>query len=516
MNKKVFAVLMSGVMAAGVLAGCQGSGGTGSAGGDSTGGAQSTGSAESTQSQGENQKTETIKMYCMNMGVASDYQNVEDAINAISVPEIGVAVDLTMMDIGQWFEQYSMLISGSESVDLMPNFTDAMAGAINQGAFTDLTQLYAEYGTDIPNYIPDKYLAAGKFNGALYGIPSTNMYANASVIEYDAGIVKELGIDVSGVKTLEDWESVMEQVKEAYPDIIPFTPNGGNTVSMFNMYDWDAPGNKYGVLMLGEDPDTLTLENVYATDEYRELCKLMESWNQKGYIAQDAITETDTFITLCKAGKAFSTLASENIHEVYVQKESVNAGKEIDTIALTEPFSYNAMISIMWSIPVTSEHPEAAMKFLNLMYSDQEIATLFAYGEEGVNYQVLDDGTIDFVEGESMDNCKYHPSIDWVLPNQYNTLTWAGNLPVTVEEANAFNESAVVSPALGFTFDSASVTNEITACDNVVAQYATALELGAVDVDSVLPEFIAALEKANIQKIIDEKQAQLDTWLNEQ
>ena len=41
----------------------------------------------------------------------------------ISVPEIGVAVDLTMMDIGQWFEQYSMLISGSESVDLMPSFT---------------------------------------------------------------------------------------------------------------------------------------------------------------------------------------------------------------------------------------------------------------------------------------------------------------------------------------------------------------------------------------------------------
>ena len=514
MNKRVLAMVMSGVMAAGVLAGCGGgSGNTASTGSGSAGSDSAAGSEAAADTP---QETETIKMYCMNMGVASDYQNVEDAINAISVPEIGVAVDLTMMDIGQWFEQYSMLISGSESVDLMPSFTDAMTGGINQGAFTDMTELYAQYGSDIPNYIPDKYLAAGMFNGALYGIPSANMYANASVIEYDATIVEELGIDVSNVKTLEDWEPVMEQVKEAYPDIIPFTPNGGNTVSMFNMYDWDALGNKYGVLMLGEDTDSTTLENVYATDEYRELCKLMDSWNEKGYISQDAITETDTFMTLCKAGRAFSTLASENIHEVYVQKESTNAGKEIGTIALTEPYSYNSMISIMWSIPVTSQHPEAAMKFLNLMYSNSDIATLFAYGEEGVNYQVLDDGTIDFVDGETMDNCKYHPSIDWVLPNQYNTLTWAGNIPVTNEEANEFNDSAVISPALGFTFDSSSVMNEITACDNVVAQYSTALELGAVDVDTVLPEFISALETAGVDKIITEKQTQLDAWLAQQ
>lgn len=519
MNKKIMTFVASTTVAAAMLAGCgqenQGAKNE-STDGKATAAVQESGGEDIPQILAGDGEVETIKMYCMNMGVASDYENVEAAINEISVPEIGVQLDLTMLDIGQWFEQYAMLISGSESVDLMPSFTDAMVGGINQGAFTDLTELYAQYGTDIPKYVPEKYLAAGTFNGALYGIPSANMYANAPVIEYDADLVKELGIDVSGVKSLEDWEGVMAQVQAARPDVIPFTPNGGNTVSMFNMYDWDAIGNnKYGVLMLAEDTNHTTVTNVYASDEYRELCKLMESWNQKGYIAKDAITETDTFISLCKAGKAFSTLASENIHEVYVQKESTNAGKNIDTIRLCEPFSYNSMISIMWSIPVTSEHPEAAMKFLNLMYSNKDVATLFAYGQEGVNYQVLEDGTIDFVEGESMDNCKYHPSIDWVLPNQYHTLTWKGNIPVTIEESNAFNESAIVSPALGFTFDSSSVTNEITACDNVVAQYTTALELGAVDVDTVLPEFIEALEKANVNKIIEEKQAQLDAWLSQ-
>ena len=511
MNKKFIALMMSGTLLAGTLAGCGGS--DSGTSGDTAGNAEASGEAVS--SEGGSQETEKIVMYCMNMGVASEYQNVEDAINAISIPEIGVEVDMVMLDIGQWFEQYSMLISGSESVDLMPSFTDAMTGGINQGAFLDMSGLLAEYGTDISKYVPEKYMSVGMRGDALYGIPSANMYANAPVIEYDATIVNELGIDVSGVKTLEDWEGVMEQVKQAYPDIIPFTANAGNTVSMFASYDWDAVSNKYGVLMLGDEPDSTTLVNVYETEKYREICKLMESWNQKGYIAKDAITETDNFMTLCKAGKAFSTLASENIHDVYVKKESTNAGKEIGTVRLAEPFSYNSMIAIMWSIPVTSKHPEAAMKFLNLMYDNSQVATLLAYGEEGTNYQVLEDGTIDFVEGESMDNCKYHPSVDWVLPNQYNTLTWAGNISVTIEESNEFNNSAVMSPALGFNFDSSSVTNEITACDNVVAQYATALELGAVDVDTVLPQFIEALQKANVNKIIEEKQAQLDAWLGQ-
>ena len=68
-------------MAAGVLAGC-GGGGSGNTASTGSGSAGSDSAAGSEAAADTPQETETIKMYCMNMGVASDYQNVEDAINA--------------------------------------------------------------------------------------------------------------------------------------------------------------------------------------------------------------------------------------------------------------------------------------------------------------------------------------------------------------------------------------------------------------------------------------------------
>ena len=44
----------------------------------------------------------------------------------------------------------------------------------------------------------------------------------------------------------------------------------------------------------------------------------------------------------------------------------------------------------MWSIGSTSERPDKAMKVLNEMYTNPELANLLTYGIEGKTYQVLD------------------------------------------------------------------------------------------------------------------------------
>ncbi len=75
--------------------------------------------------------------------------------------------------------------------------------------------------------------------------------------------------------------------------------------------------------------------------------------------------------------------------------------------------------------------------------------------------------------------------------------------------------NAAKSLALGFQFDSTNVVDEMTACANVVAQYYLPLMYGEVDIDSTLPIFQQALKDAGIEKIITEKQTQLDKWLAE-
>lgn len=55
--------------------------------------------------------------------------------------------------------------------------------------------------------------------------------------------------------------------------------------------------------------------------------------------------------------------------------------------------------------------------------------------------------------------------------------------------------------------------NQVTACNNVVASYNTALRWGAMDPNENIPKFIAELEAAGINDIIAEKQRQLDEFL---
>nr|WP_225446570.1 DUF3502 domain-containing protein [Paenibacillus rhizovicinus] len=80
------------------------------------------------------------------------------------------------------------------------------------------------------------------------------------------------------------------------------------------------------------------------------------------------------------------------------------------------------------------------------------------------------------------------------------------------ETYRAYNEQAVLSKSLGFTFDPTSVQNEIAACNTVLTQYAIGLNSGGLDPDKYVPELNKKLKAAGIDTIIAEKQRQVDAW----
>ena len=53
----------------------------------------------------------------------------------------------------------------------------------------------------------------------------------------------------------------------------------------------------------------------------------------------------------------------------------------------------------------------------------------------------------------------------------------------------------------------------MAALSNVAAQYALALDAGAVDPATELPAFLAALESAGMQKYVDAANAQMDAYM---
>jgi putative aldouronate transport system substrate-binding protein len=75
------------------------------------------------------------------------------------------------------------------------------------------------------------------------------------------------------------------------------------------------------------------------------------------------------------------------------------------------------------------------------------------------------------------------------------------------------NREAKRSPYYGFVFDASAVINEMTALNNVFSQYVPALVCGSLDPDAAIPEFNLALKAAGIDRVVAEKQRQLDAWL---
>lgn len=76
----------------------------------------------------------------------------------------------------------------------------------------------------------------------------------------------------------------------------------------------------------------------------------------------------------------------------------------------------------------------------------------------------------------------------------------------------AFSESAKKSPAYGFQFNPDPIKTEIAAVTNVIVQYERGLGTGTLDPEDSLPKFQQKLKKAEADKIIQEKQKQLDEW----
>lgn len=73
--------------------------------------------------------------------------------------------------------------------------------------------------------------------------------------------------------------------------------------------------------------------------------------------------------------------------------------------------------------------------------------------------------------------------------------------------------SAEALPYGGFIFDNSPVSTEGAALANVYAEYAFNLMSGAVNPDTVLPEFLSKMESAGIDAFVAEANSQLNAYL---
>lgn len=453
-----------------------------------------------------------LELYALSFdtGHLGNLEKVNEAVNEYIRPLINAEVKLNIINYGSYAQQVNLIMSGgSEQVDLLLTTGSLTTSLASMGGLIPLNEYLESHGQGIIDTMGEDVLAACRYNGEIYGVPTNRDLARSVCYYYRDDLNQSMNLGFENAKTMEDLEKCFDKMLAQDPELVAYA--GSNASATSNQMNWEQLCSNFGVLLNnGED---LKVYNLYETEEYREFIDTMYRWNQKGYLYKEIDTSTVSGVDLFATGKMVGFIANGNPAQDNAQTQLL--GYPMKHIELVPAVMSSATVqTASWSVPYSCKNPEKAMELLNLMFTDPTLVNLLTYGIEGENYVVVDEanGIIDYPEGMTSETRTYDNSMGWEWGNMLIGYTWQGDAPTLHQEMMEFNESATRSKALGFTFDSSGVQNELTACRNVAAKYAIGLEFGKLDPETTLPKFVQELKDAGIDTIIAAEQEQLDAW----
>ena len=533
MKRKLIGTILCVSMTAGLLVGC---GSSGSSSGGTTTGAVS-GDGVTTTSYGE---YTTDNPYHLVFEYIEFYEQdddaraaVQDALNDYMIENYQIEVEFLPVSYADYQTTTQLMLSGGDELDVIPIFYSYAPSWVNMGGIYDMTDLLeTEDGQKIIEALGSEETAkVGSVNGVLFGFPANKESVELGGLCMRADICDELGLtekynlDAENSDTYtgtsirwEDAEEIFAAVKEAYPNMYPLYLYNSSQYNRFT--EFDTLVDSFGVIDLSEDRENTTVVNMFETEQYKEYVTMIADWYDKGYIYPDAATDTQGTATMMKAGNTFSYATA--IKPGFLAEANSANGCECYCLYINpsdEGYLSTTNISFFdTGIANNSKDPEMAFKFISALYSDPTVYNMWQYGIEGVNYQLLDDGTAYFVDGEDGSNYTYHQNTGWCLGNQFQSYVWNDG----TKDADywsllqSHNDWAYYPATYGFMWDSSDYSTEITALTNAYETYRATLETGAAGsagVQETLDKMNEALYAAGLEDVMNAKQEQLDEWL---
>lgn len=448
-----------------------------------------------------------VVWYQVGNGMTPDVPLVQDEIAKLA-KDINTTLKLTFIPWGEYTDKLNLLIQSGEVFDLCFASWNYSQNA-TKGAFVDLTD---KFETSFPNYsavLDPGLVESAKINGKLYALPTNKEAFSAWGFNVDREFAEQAGIDLDSIKTFEDMGNALRTIKQKMPDI---TPLFMRYQSSLQSGAWDQIGDNGtpGVVMVNDQ--SVTVVDQYQSEEMMNRWKLVNSWYKEGLINSNPATVKEN--TLWEQRKAFADSGPLGpVPEWVGPSNNVLRRVVIDARVKNTGTGQGAMVAIS----TTSKNPDRAMLFFDRFATNADMINLVTNGIEGKHYQIKDNTTtpptIDYLPGQDGNNVTYKSGGAWNLGCDWFLSYLSTSDPKDRNDVVlAANKEAVASPALGFTFDSSPVANEIAACNNVMEEFYWGLSTGMLDPDKYAPQFIEKMKSAGSDKIVAEKQKQIDAW----
>jgi len=471
-------------------------------------------------------ETVTLDYYWVGNADTDQRPLVEAAINEYVEPLIGVNVVFHIVGWGDWATKAVTGIQAGEKMDIF--FTADWWHYMqlsSEGLFRPLNDDDGEYGNLLEEYgqgilagLNPAFVTGTQIDGVNYAVPTNKELTVPEGFLYNLTWAEEIGMtpeDAAAIKSNADMEPWLAKAKEAYPDEYPYATDGRLGFDPF-VPDFASGVNRHLVNMMFE-PDANgvfdeTIISPIQTEWFADHMATMRDWYEKGYIHPDVGLGTYEYEPFMNAGKFLIVplpLKGSNIKAQEIINTSGN-----DDLRLGEIYGQPKInITVhsggsMLAIPMFSEYPVQAMKYINLMHTDSKLINMMLFGVEGTHWEFEDDGRVNL-----MDSAWYGAHAGaWTVGNIMMQAVTNKEDPeknrLLVEYAN----DALDHPSLGFRFRQEAVAAELTAIDAVTSGTSRGLRTGYVDPEEVLPQYIDDLKAAGLEAFIDEVRSQYDDW----
>lgn len=509
MKKKVMALVLSSLMAVGLLAGCASAPAAAPAASEPAAAVEEAGEA-APEAAADTADLPKVSMDIICGSIPSETPSIEAALTEIT-KEYGFRVELIPIEIGNSGTQLNLLLSGGD--DTLDVYWSGVGGltfntVVNAGQALELDEYVAPYLDDLKSALGENVVNAGYINGKLMGLGRLLDQASTPVYNLRADIAAQYGYKNGDKINLELLTELFEKIRADYPDTPLIGPmNGAPNIGDCRV---DALSNRLGVLgNYGQDE---TVIDYYSSEYFAELVDYFAKWKEMGCYMPDILNTTDAPSDYIPSGKCFGCFASHFSAEMNGIWASQNYGCDMASLQIYED-AVAITPGAFYHINPACKNPDKAATWLWLMATNKDVVNLLINGIEGQDYQVLEDGTFAYCEGKDVATTGWCMGYSWCALN--SSISTPFNYPADYyDQMLEANKTAKQSKAFGCMFDLTEVADEVTACTNVVNQYFNALEGGAVDdIPAAYEQFKADLQTAGIDKIVAAKQAQLDAFL---
>lgn len=421
-----------------------------------------------------------------------------DKINEYIAPKVGAKIDIKIAGWGDWDQKINQVVNTGEKFDIMFTNNTKYSKQVAQGAFADITDMVQKDTPDLYKFIPQNVWDGAKIGGKIYSVPT---YKDSSVSQYyvfDDTYVQKYHLDVANIKTFDDLDKAFKTIKQGEgKSVYPLTMIQNDAFSgMLNNYDDLTLGLQF--LGVRIDDQSRKVVSVLEQPDVMAQLKMLNKWYKAGIINPDAPTLKDS-----PKNKMF--FSAQGFPGAEIGWEADQGVKKYDTVQVFGPLYTDSTIQgSLNAISANSEHKDLALKFLQLVNTDQKLRDMLAYGVEGTDFEYKSDKVVKRLT-DTWDVANY------ATGSFFDMSTQEGSPADQWDQVQALNRKATASSVLGFTPDTSKLATEIANCQAVWDKYRYELMNGASDPTTTVPKVVAELKASGLDKIMSEMQSQIDT-----